>query len=1066
MNQVSKELIQELCEPHIARRGKLYYEQNRVRIVGTELLDEVVEVTGKVKGSRVYTTEVLFDMDGEFLSAGCECPYFHQYNDPCKHIAAMFYSLNNYDSPMLMGPQVSNENEKVANDLIAYFTQQASFPEVKKELGVKFILRVEGPHFMSNTAKLSIEMKVGVERLYVVKDIKQVLESIGKGNLHRFTSKFTLDLTQHKFKEADYRLIQLLLDIIQNDDTAHRDNFYYRPSANGRVMSIPSIVNQRFLQRVTACDDVVIENSIVGEVPLSVVENRFPGAFSVEKEGQSYQFRYSEHYDSLIQIPQSNYVYFGERFYHLNDEQKNHLFVIHDMMKQVDGQLVLSRNDIEKLSGTVFPILKGYELLEVDDSIREDFVEEPLNASVYLDIEEDRMLAKVIFAYGEREINPLDESTEEKQEKIIVRNMEKEGNVLAIIEEVPFYYNGTDFFIEGDEEYHSFLYHYLPKLSDLTNIYMTNSVKNLYVDVNQAPKVTIDFSEGNLLEIGFETGDIEKDELVNVFRSLIEKKKYHKLNNGAILPLESSEWENIEGLIEMSNLKAKDMVDGKVKLPSHTAFQLDGLFNDKEKVKKSKDFKKLIQMISNPDTIDEEVPSTLADVVRDYQERGFNWFTSLARYGFGGVLADDMGLGKTLQTITFMLSERMKDQKRPPFLVVAPASLIYNWEKELDKFAPELTVSIIDGKKAEREKKLTEIDSYDIFITSYPLLRRDYEQFEDIHFSGLILDEAQALKNSASLTYKAVRTIRADTKFALSGTPIENRIDELYSLFSVIMPGFFNSKKAFNNLSEKMIRKRIMPFILRRTKKEVLKELPEKIETTRITELTKDQRELYVGYLQRIQQEALSQLSSEGFDKSRIKILAGLTRLRQLCCHPSLFLENYQGESGKLNELLEFLQDCHENKRRVLVFSQFTSMLEIIRDILAEKGMECFYLDGNTPVKDRLNMVDDFNEGTETVFLISLKAGGTGLNLTGADTVVLYDLWWNPAVEQQAADRAHRLGQKNVVQVVKFVTKGTIEEKIMQLQEKKKALFDNVIQSGEASLSSLSEKDIREILSI
>jgi len=354
----------------------------------------------------------------------------------------------------------------------------------------------------------------------------------------------------------------------------------------------------------------------------------------------------------------------------------------------------------------------------------------------------------------------------------------------------------------------------------------------------------------------------------------------------------------------------------------------------------------------------------------------------------------------------------------------------------------------------------------DVYITSYHTLRQDLEWYKEQEFHTLILDEAQSIKNYASKIAQAVRAITAHKRFALSGTPIENSLDELWAIFQAIMPGFLHDQKTFRGLKPEYIARLVKPFILRRLKKDVLKELPDKIETVHYSELKKEQKELYLGYLDKIRSETKESLATEGLGKGRIKILAGLTRLRQLCCHPSLFIENYEGQSGKLEELFEIIENGRENGRKILIFSQFSSMLKIIREKLVQSGQSCFYLDGQTPAKERVQLVDDFNEGSETIFLISLKAGGTGLNLTGADTVVLYDLWWNPAIEEQAIGRAHRMGQKNVVQVIKLIAQGTIEEKINELQQSKKELIDQVIQTGETMLSSLSEDDIREILSI
>jgi SNF2 family DNA or RNA helicase len=487
---------------------------------------------------------------------------------------------------------------------------------------------------------------------------------------------------------------------------------------------------------------------------------------------------------------------------------------------------------------------------------------------------------------------------------------------------------------------------------------------------------------------------------------------------------------------------------------------------NKYAVKLGKEFRTLINHLKNPEDIEYDIPDNLQATLREYQKTGFQWFKSLSYYQLGGILADDMGLGKTLQSISYILSVMNQEDRPKTFLVVAPASLVYNWKNEFTKFAPVIKTEVIIGAPNERRELLEKIDRTDVLITSYPTLRQDIDLYENRVFDTIFLDEAQAVKNPITKTAAAVRHIQASQKFALSGTPIENSLDELWSIFQVVLPGFFPSQQEFRRLPQEKISRMVRPFILRRMKKDVLKELPEKIETNHYSELTIPQKELYLAYLDKIQKEAVQSMEAEGFNKNRIKILAGLTRLRQLCCHPSLFIENYQGDSGKLEELIDIVKNAIESGKRLLIFSQFSSMLKMIDRRMKLEGIQNFYLDGQTPSKDRLQMADQFNSGEKDVFLISLKAGGTGLNLTGADTVILYDLWWNPAVEEQAAGRAHRIGQKKVVQVIRLIARGTIEEKIYELQQKKKELIEKIVQPGETMLTSLSESDIRELLSI
>ena len=333
-------------------------------------------------------------------------------------------------------------------------------------------------------------------------------------------------------------------------------------------------------------------------------------------------------------------------------------------------------------------------------------------------------------------------------------------------------------------------------------------------------------------------------------------------------------------------------------------------------------------------------------------------------------------------------------------------------------------------------------------------------------FHTVFFDEAQAFKNPVTQTAKAVKKIQADHRFALTGTPMENSLEELWSIFHVVFPELFQGFKEYSNLSRKTIARRIRPFLLRRLKEDVLSELPEKIESMESVELLPEQKKLYAAYLAKLRHDTLKHLDKDTLRKNRIKILAGLTRLRQICCHPALFVDGYKGSSAKFEQLMQIVEESKLSGRRVLIFSQFTKMLGLIGRELAIQGLPFFYLDGQTPSEERVEICNRFNAGERDLFLISLKAGGTGLNLTGADTVILYDIWWNPAVEEQAADRAHRIGQTNVVQVIKLVARGTIEEKMNELQEKKRHLIEEIIDSEEKASSTLTEEDIREILMI
>jgi SNF2 family DNA or RNA helicase len=539
----------------------------------------------------------------------------------------------------------------------------------------------------------------------------------------------------------------------------------------------------------------------------------------------------------------------------------------------------------------------------------------------------------------------------------------------------------------------------------------------------------------------------------------LKSAQFYTTENGQVLSLESEEFQEASAALKKLRLSL-DTKNGAIQVPLNQGLLLQEQFADQASF--STGFQQMTEDLIHPENFEAQLPDNLHAELRQYQEVGFRWLKMLSHYQFGGILADEMGLGKTVQTISYLLSEKQEHQKLNA-LIVAPASLTFNWQQEIKRFAPSISATVISGTKEEREAQMAQ--SADVRITSYASLRQDIDAYQALELSCLILDEAQMVKNSATKTAQALRSLEVPQRFALSGTPIENNLEELWSLFQMIMPGFFPNKQKFKELSTQEIAKMIKPFILRRDKKSVLHDLPQKLETNYYSVLTEEQKKIYLAYLRQMREE-IAQMDSTSFRKNRISILAGLTRLRQICCDPRLFVEDYEGSSGKLEQVKDLLLAAKENGRRVLLFSQFTSMLSIIEEELAQEGFESFYLRGSTPPQDRLTMVNAFNSGEKDVFLISLKAGGTGLNLTGADTVILYDLWWNPAVEEQAAGRAHRIGQKNVVEVWRMIAEGTIEERMDALQQEKRELFQKVIQGNETQLQQMTEEDIRLILSI
>ena len=472
-----------------------------------------------------------------------------------------------------------------------------------------------------------------------------------------------------------------------------------------------------------------------------------------------------------------------------------------------------------------------------------------------------------------------------------------------------------------------------------------------------------------------------------------------------------------------------------------------------------------------------EVPKNLNASLREYQKVGVQWLRMLDYYGLGGILADDMGLGKTVQLLCVICAYKYNGGKKP-CLVVCPSSLCLNWQNEAEKFTIGMQSIVVHGTLEERKNQIASIPNYDIVITSYELLKRDIEEYKkyDFKFKYIIADEAQYIKNNNTQNAKAIKNISAETRFALTGTPIENSLSELWSIFDFIIPGYLFGYRKFKELYETPIikegnevamnklKKLIEPFVLRRIKGEVLTELPDKMISVLNSQMVDEQRDIYLSYLAKAKKNAMEEIQENGIEKSQIKILALLTRLRQICCHPSLFIDNYKGESGKLNQCIEIVKDAIQSGHKILLFSGYTAMFEIIEKELQKENIEFLKLTGQTKVSERINLVDEFNSNpNKKLFLISLKAGGTGLNLVGADVVIHYDPWWNLSAENQATDRTYRIGQKRNVQVYKLITKNSIEEKIYELQKRKETLIDSMLSTNQTFISKLSKEDIMNL---
>jgi len=541
--------------------------------------------------------------------------------------------------------------------------------------------------------------------------------------------------------------------------------------------------------------------------------------------------------------------------------------------------------------------------------------------------------------------------------------------------------------------------------------------------------------------------------------------------------MDSEYMKNFNEMLNVLEISPKDLRAGALTVPLYRSLYIDEMMEAHNELVERRDesFVKLIEKFDNIKSMDFVPPAEVSNVLRKYQKEGFKWLRSVEELGFGGILADDMGLGKTLQIISLLIDAK-KNGRLKKALIVCPASLVYNWSEEISKFDTkgELRVCVLAAAKEERKKSIEEHEDFDIYISSYDTLRRDISLYHDMRFSHQIIDEAQFIKNQNTGVAKAVKTVKADVKYALTGTPIENRLSELWSIFDYIMPGFLYSYNSFkskyentivkdgNDESAKLLSKMISPFVLRRLKSEVATDLPDKIEEVRVSRFDKKQQLAYDTELTKLK-NVLN--GNEEYNSSKMIILSEITKLRQICCDPGLIFEDYTGDSAKLETCIDLVKSGIEAGHKILLFSQFTSMLDIIKKRFEEENISSYVITGSTSKEKRIKLVNDFNNDDTNVFLISLKAGGTGLNLVGADIVIHYDPWWNFAAQNQATDRAHRIGQKNKVTVYRLIAKGTIEEKIVKLQESKKDLADRVLNFEEGvSLANISKEELLELL--
>jgi len=1011
-----------------------------------------------VMGEEDFYVTVTGEANGE-LHANCSCPKLASFDKDCQHIAAVLiaihYEQRNENS---QGREVTEEFFTLFQDESIRSTGHQRHFENRQVLPCEILIKPVP--VKTGGALIGIELTIHSIK---VQQVREFLQSIKEGVPFQLSDSFIFNQQLHCFEIDTDTVIQKLIKVAQEEKIYSSTEV----NNNEQLLIQPSSW-EGLLPLLIKAPRVKVEQSQHTVEGIKLLKTPLPLKFHFgQNEDGSYRLHITG-LNNMVVLDEYEVVLHKGTLTQLNTRDCKRLSELKRLLtKSGTDSIPIPQAQIGFFLEKVAIGLKKLGKVTISDGISKRLEMAPLVAKLYLDRVKNRLLAGIEFHYENVVIHPL-ENREPPSGSLLIREVEKEDVILELMEEFSFGKTEGGYFLHNEDLEYEFLTYGVTKIQKLVQIYATTAVRNRVFKGNNGPRIRVKVKKErmNWLEFKFEMDGIPDRQIMEILEALDEKRKYYRMRNGSLLSLETNEFQDIQRFLHTSQAEKNDLIKG-LELPLHQSLQLLDSVDASNTFKLGKSYKEFLQHIMNPGSTEFSISPTLNTLLREYQKEGYRWMKTLAFYGLGGILADDMGLGKTIQSISFIFSELDEIRKQKlPALIVCPSSLMYNWQSEFTKFAPEIQAVILDGNKSERMKKQNGLKDIDVIIISYPLLRSDIKWYEQQKFHTVFYDEAQAFKNPITQTARSVKKIEANHRFALTGTPVENSLEELWSIFHVVFPGLFRGLKDYSGLTKKDIAKRIRPFVLRRMKEDVLSELPEKREIMESAELLPAQKELYAAYLAKLRHDTLKHLDKNTLRKNRIKILAGLTRLRQICCHPGLFIEGYQGTSAKFIQLMEILEESRLSGRRVLIFSQFTKMLELIGSELSAKGKTFFYLNGSTPSEERVGMCNRFNEGERDLFLISLKAGGTGLNLTSADTVILYDTWWNPAVEEQAADRAHRMGQKNEVQVIKLISPGTIEEKMNELQEKKRHLIQEVIDPDEKIVSSITEDEIRNILSI
>ena len=1028
----------------LLKEGEQLYRRGGVRLLTNDGANIRFAVTADKR------REVIIRLEQNPL---CSCDTYKQWGF-CSHIAAAEAQLKQ-----------SGLYEELKKRRAAFFGPKL-FDAMESALPKSGNVQMEVTLFIDSGAaepEMRIGLRIGEDRLYVVRSIPQFLQAMDEGETISFGKGFTFQPEWMQFSKAERRVLEVLRAFC----LAREDAGSTRHGAQARTMKLPDIFKREVL---SALEDTRFRLSVNGEMVYvqGVLKTELPIHYTVIGSPRGVSLKADFAHGIVPVLKDCAIVFHHEKLYSLPRYQMAVLPLI--LKQQTDGEALFSfpPGDFERFFSELLPFLHLSGTVSLSDELKGQLIIHPLKIEVYLDKAGSDITAKVAFCYGGSRIDPFDSDS---AKGLMLLRDPMERTFLDEMANAGFRVRKDAVYLTGQELIYRFFESGLEALQKNAEVFLSRDFKRM------APRRPLLKGSmrlnGTKLELDLTDDGEPVEMLLPILEALKMRKQYFRLEDGSFVDLSGmDQWQEwAEAVFDSASAEGRALTHrGTIELSACRAVYLDTLLKHSGlPVSADAQVEKAASTLCAPDG-GEIADIPLLKELRPYQKRGLNWLNALHQMRMGGILADDMGLGKTIQVIS-LLAVTAQTEGRAPSIIVCPSSLCYNWLYELKRFAPKLKALVLSGSQGKRSADIAHLKEKrdaDAVIISYPLIRRDIAQLSEIPFRFAVLDEAQYIKNAQSVGAAAVKQLNAVTRFALSGTPMENSISELWSLFDFVLPGYLNNYTAFlhryaeGERNEELLRK-IRPFLLRRLKTDVLKELPKKIETTLYAQMPADQELIYRAAKLRLYERVDTLLKEKGMQKGRTEVLSAITELRQICCHPTLCLPDYSGSSGKMELLMDILPVALEVGHRVLLFSQFTGMLKLLQRRFIADGIEVMYLDGETPPSKRLDMTKRFNKGDAQVFLISLKAGGTGLNLTGADMVIHYDPWWNPAAEDQATDRAHRIGQTKSVDVIRLITHDTIEEQVQKLSKKKKALFDKLITAGEEMPDKLSEDDVRSL---